>query len=578
MKLTLLTIACFITALFFLAARPGFSEKEKKQAVTRVKQFTIRCSPVLTDYASTDSSHTIPLLSGWGSYKMQITAKNDSAVLYFEQGINLYYGFHIIEALASFEKSAQLDSNFAMGYWGVALALGPNINDFGYSASTAALTAMHKAKALAAHAAPFERALIEAMQVRYAADSSLGREYLNQLYANAMKNVYINFPDNADAGALYADALMVQHPWDLYSKQYLPRPWTPAIVHTLETVLAKHPGHPGAAHYYIHAVEASAHPEMALAVARKLVQQMPGVAHIVHMPSHIFIRSGYYKEGVMVNEKAVKSYYDYLMRYVDVAGNAPLYLIHALHMQAACANMAGIYEASMNASLDCRNSFDTSLQSTPDYLGTFIQYVYMTPVLTQIRFGKWTDILQLPPVSSGYVYANYLHHYARGMAWARKQDHSKAVAELDSLQKLIKEPQLKAPAPSFANPAIAGAVVAKKILEAVIAEEQHQLPQAISLFKAAVSLEDSMIYNEPKDWVHPTRQYLGNALLKAAQYQQAITVFREDLVVNPNNGWSLTGLSQAQAALGKKAEAVVTGNKARNAFAGSEIKIASSVF
>ncbi len=578
MKLLLTALASLILAASFLAAPPQVSETEKKIAFSKVKRFAIRCSPALADFNFTDTSSTIPLLQGWGNYRMPVTTGNDSARIYFEQGINMYYGFHVIEALASFERSVQLDNNFAMGYWGMALSYGPNINDFGYSASPAALTAMRKAKELSANRQPLEQALIMAMQVRYSPDSSQTREYLNQLYADAMKKVFAKFATDADAGALYADALMVQHPWDLYSKDYIPRSWTPEILHTLETVLVRHPEHPGAAHYYIHAVEASAHPEAALNVSRKLGLRMPGVSHVVHMPSHIFIRSGYYSEGETANEKAVKGYYDYLGRFPAVVNNSPLYLIHNLHMQATCANMTGNYKSSMKASLDCRNSFDTSLQSSPGYLGVFIQYVYMTPVLTKIRFGKWDEILQLPPVSTGYVYANYLLHYARGMAYARKKDFTGAAAELDSLKKLIAEPQLKAPAPSYANPGIAGAEIAEKILAGIIAEEQQQLPAALTLLKAAVVLEDSMIYNEPKDWVHPTREYYGNALLKAGKYQLAETVFKEDLFINPNNGWSLTGLAQAQSALGKKAAAVTTSAKAKKAFAGSDLAITHAVF
>ncbi|MEO6315852.1 MAG: hypothetical protein ABIU63_17675 [Chitinophagaceae bacterium] len=578
MKFLLLAFTSFISAAFFMAATSRVAETEKKIVLNKIKRTGIRCSPLLADFDFTDTSSTIPLLRGWGSYEMPVTAGNDSARIYFEQGINMYYGFHIIEALASFERSVQLDSNFAMGYWGMALSYGPNINDFGYSASPAALTAMARSKQLSATAGPLEKALIEAMQVRYSPDSTKIREDLNQLYAAAMKKVYAKFPGDGDAGALYADALMVQHPWDLYSKTYVERPWTPEIIHTLENILSAHPEHPGAGHYYIHAVEASAHPEKALAVSRKLGANMPGVAHIVHMPSHIFIRSGYYREGLQSNETAVKGYYDYLGKFPSVANNSPLYLIHNLHMQATCANMAGDYASSMKSSMDSRNSFDSSYLSIPDYMGMFMQYVYMTPVLTQIRFGKWDDILRLPRVSTGYVYADYILHYAKGLAYARKKDFAGASAQLDSLSKIMEAPQLSAPAPSYANPAIAGAEVAKKILQGVIAEEKKQLPQAIGFLKAAVVLEDSMVYNEPKDWVHPARQYYGNVLLKAGQARQSVTVFQEDLFINPNNGWSLTGLAIAQSALGKGAAAAATRVAAKKAFAGNDIRITRPVF
>src|SRR6516164_4191717 len=213
---------------------------------------------------------------------MPVTEIDDSANIYFQQGINMYYGFHIIEALASFDKSTKFDNNFAMGYWGKALSYGPNINDLGYAASPDALVAAQKAKGLSAACSQVEKALINAMMVRYSADTTQTREHLNQLYADAMKSVYQQFPESLDASTLYADALMLQHPWDLYDRYGKPKPWTPEIVNVLEGILAKDPQHPGAAHYYIHAVEASDHPEKALKVAAELPSLMPGVAHLVH--------------------------------------------------------------------------------------------------------------------------------------------------------------------------------------------------------------------------------------------------------------------------------------------------------
>ena len=557
----------------------GIIDVAAREAALKKKQFyLIGCSPDLNFFNPDDSSNSIPLLDGWGDYRMPVTAANDSSKIYFEQGINMYYGFHIIEALASFSKSTKFDSSFAMGYWGMALAYGPNINDFGYSASPEALVAMHKAKDLSNNCTAVEKGLIDAMQVRYSADTTQTREHLNRLYADEMKKVYINFPESIDAAALYVDALMVQHPWDLYDKNYQPKSWTPEIVSTLENILKKFPDHPGASHYYIHAVEASAHPEKALAVSEKLAMLMPGVSHVVHMPSHIFIRSGYYNLGEQTNEKAVKGYYDYLEKYPAVANNAPLYLIHNLHMQATCANMDGTFAVAMKSSLDCKNSFDSSWQALPDYMGIFIQYVYMTPYLTLIRFGKWDDILNTPESPSTLVYANLLWHYGRGMAYARKHDFANATLQLDTLQQELQNDQLKAPAPSYANPGIAGAEVAEKILQGVIAEEQNNLPSSITFLKQAVTAEDSMIYNEPKDWVHPARQYLGRVLLKAKKYAAAEQVYKEDLTINPHNGWSLTGLAIALDKQNKRTAYNKIKTEAVKAFTRADVKVTNSVF
>ena len=576
--LLLILIGSFFMAAFVQKNNtPGIAPAERNKSIARISRNAIRCSPLLNNINFADSA-AIPLLKGWGKYRMPATTNNDSAKIYFEQGINMYYGFHVIEALASFEKAVKFDTSFAMGYWGKALSYGPNINDYGYSASPDALTAVDKAFAFSNRCSPVEKALIEAMQVRYSADSTQSRSALNQLYADAMKKVYLRFGESADAAALYVDALMVQHPWDLYYKNYQPKAWTAEIVNTLEKLLQKYPQHPGAAHYYIHAVEASAHPEKGLAVSKILPGLMPGVAHLVHMPSHIYIRSGYYGIGEQVNDDAVKGYYDYLNQFPAVVNNSPLYLIHNLHMQATCANMEGRYKHSMKIAADCSNSFDSTMQDTPDYIGIFIQYVYMTPLLTQIRFGRWDDILKTTQPPAAHIYANLLWHYGAGLAYARKHDFSNAANELTTINNEMSNQQLKAPAPSYANPGIAGAEVAATILEGVIAEEKSDYSKSIAALQHAVVLEDSMVYNEPKDWVHPARQYLGNVYCKAKKFAAAEKVYRQDLVINPNNGWSLTGLAIALTGQAKNEEALKVKARAAKAFAKADMAVPRSVF
>ena len=552
-------------------------EEAKQKVLSYKKLYAFDCSPNLALIDFTDSTNEIPLLQGWGNYRMPVTATNDSARIYFEQGINMYYGFHIIESLASFVKAIKFDSGFAMGYWGKALAYGPNINDLGYSASPEALTATQKAKELEASCAPVEKALIEAMQVRYSADTTQSREHLNQLYADAMEQVSQQFSNSADAGALYADALMVQHPWDFYDKYGKPRSWTPRIVQTLEALLKSYPKHPGACHYYIHAIEASNHPEKGLAVAARLPGLMPGVSHLVHMPSHIYIRSGYYKEGVELNEKAVKSYYNYLGNYAPVVNNSFLYLMHNLHMQAACANMDGRFAEALKISNDCKNSVDTNFMDAGGFMGLYAQYMYMTPYFTLIRFGKWNDILNTAPVPETRVYANLIWHYGRGLAYARQHNFEKANDELQQLQNDMQNPQLKEHPTAF-NPGIAGASVADKILQGVIAEEQGQLEESIELLKGAAERETNMLYAEPKDWPHPAQQYLGNVLIKANHYGAAEKVYKEDLAVNPNNGWSLTGITTALILQGKKKESDIIQQELKTAFERVDTKITASVF
>lgn len=560
-----------------LSFQSGSAIKERQKEVQIKKQFSFGCSPDFTLLNLEENANQIPLLEGWGSYRMPVTSADDSARIYFEQGINMYYAFHIIESLASFEKAVMLDNNFAMGYWGKALALGPNINDMGYAASPDASTAMQKAKDLSSQCTSIEKALIDAIQVRYSADTTQTREYLNQRYADEMKEIFRRYPESADAGALYADALMIQHPWDLYDKFSKPKPWTPEIVNVLEAVLKKTADHPGAAHYYVHAIEGSDHPETALPVANRLGAMMPGVAHLVHMPSHIYIRSGYYNQGVIVNEQSVKSYYNYLDIYPPESGNPFLYLVHNLHMQATCANMDGRFIESLKTSVDCKNSLDSTWLDAGGFFGYLSQYVDMTPYFTLIRFGKWEDILKTDQAPESRVYANLIWQYGQGLAYARKHAFSKADAALSKLRDYMSSPQLQESPPAF-NPGIASARVAEKILQGVIAEEQGDLDMAIDLLKDAVNREDEMIYNEPKDWPHPARQYLGNTLLKAKKYQEAEKIFTEDLKINPNNGWSLTGLSVALQMQGKKSAAKTIKAKAVKSFERSDMLIKTSVF
>lgn len=579
MKTLLCLLACIMLSATYIhkSNTAQTAEEAKQKAIAYKKQFAFRCTPDLSAINFSDSVNEIPLLQGWGNYRFPVTVANDSANIYFQQGINMYYAFHIIEALASFEKAIRFDDHFAMGYWGKALSYGPNINDIGYSASPEALDAMQKAKQFYNNCTALEKALIDAMQVRYSPDTTQKREFLNQQYADAMKHVHEQFPQSADAAALYADALMVQHPWNLYDRYGKPKSWTPEIVKTLELLLQDHPNHPGACHYYIHAIEGSDHPEKGLDVAARLPGLMPGVSHLVHMPSHIYIRSGYYNEGVQVNENAVKSYYNYLVNYSPVVNNSLLYLVHNLHMQSACANMDGRYEQAMKISNDCRNSFDTSFMDAGDYIGVYAQYVYMTPYLTLIRFGKWNDILATVAIPSSRVYANLLWHYGRGLAYARTQNIEKANNELQQLKALMKDSQLLAHPMAF-NPGIAGARVAEKILEGVIAEEQENIDQAILFFEEAVEREDNMLYNEPRDWVHPARQYLADALLRARGYSRAEKIFKEDLAINPRNGWSLTGLSTLYMLQGKKTESAKVQQDLKTVLARSDVKIISAVY
>ncbi|MEO6219081.1 MAG: hypothetical protein ABIO81_01540, partial [Ginsengibacter sp.] len=513
--------------------------------ILKKKTSIIRCTPDWTTYdlSKWEIKQMMPL-PGTGSHVWKISTKNDSAQFYFNQGINLYYGFHIIEAMPSFKKAQMFDSTCAMLYWAEALGYGPNINDFGYAASPAALAAINKAEELSVNSSKKEEALIDAMHVRYSSDSTQKREYLNQQYADKMKHLYTRYPADVELGALYADALMIQHPWDLWQHNGQPKPWTPQIKQVLEHVLKLSPDHPGANHYYIHTMEASPYAYKATASADRLGKLTPGLSHMVHMPSHIYIRTGQYEKGATVNTSSIESYKTYLQLYPDVANNAPLYEIHNRHMKAACSLNGHDYAAALQDAIDCSNSVDTSFLVMDAPIGDFMQYVYMTPELTMVTFEKWDDIIKEGDVEPRLHYALLLQLFAKGMAFANTNNLVMAKSSVTKIEALLNEKDLSVVFTPF-NAPVTGANIAKYILQGTIAQKENNIASAINYFKRAVVTEDSLVYNEPRDWLIPARHYLGNALLKAKKYKEAKKVFLEDLKVQPKNYVSSQGLKTA---------------------------------
>lgn len=569
-------VVLLITAGFRYASKNISDTKISRASAYNYKKI-IQCTPDWSEVNADSLANSIGVLPGWGDYRWNISTKSDSARFYFNQGINMYYAFHIIESMASFKKAALFDTTSAMLYWAQALAYGPNVNDYAYAATPEAYAAAQKAAALKNSCTAKEKMLIDAMAIRYSADSTISRASLNQLYADAMKKSFASFKSDADIGTLYADALMLQHPWDYWKHNGEPEPWTPQLLQVLENVIQVHPEHPGANHYYIHAVEASPHSKRAMPSADRLGTLMPGVSHMIHMPSHIYIRNGKYTKGITVNEMSVTGYTNYLSLFPEVQNNIPLYLTHNLHMQTACAMMKANYAYSNKSAMACRNSFDTSFLSLPAPMGTNIQYWYMTPVFNDVRFGKWDAVLHAEPVKPQHVYATVLTHWARGMAFAAKHDIAAAVAELKLLQAGINAPDMLVVTEPFNAPASA-AKVAEKILAGVIAEQQHDFKNAISLLTEAVQLEDQLIYNEPRDWLLPSREYLGNALLKSGNAAEAEKRFKEDLAENPDTHWALYGLHQALLQQKKLKEAAIIKQQFDKAFEGADILPGSIVF
>jgi tetratricopeptide (TPR) repeat protein len=580
MKSSLLLVAL----LALLTAMLAFRIKEKNRSASSLKiseynkRQVIRCGPDWNSLNEWLEEYDIPPFPGAGTYTWKINTRDDSAQFYFNQGISMYYSFHIIEAMASFKKATRFDPSNGMLYWAQALAYGPNINDLGYAASPEALLAVKKAREFSAACSPAEKELIKAMSVRYTADSAdVNRKQLNEKYTAAMAGIYSKFPAHADIAALYADAMMLEHPWDLWNPDGTAKAWTPRIRQVLEKLLQTAPQNPGANHYYIHVMEPSPFASKALPSADRLGKLTPGLSHTVHMPSHIYLRTGLYDQGVSVNEQAVKSYEESIPLYAPVTGADFLYLIHNLHMQVNNAMLAGRATYSTETANALVKSIPPDYLNIPGAMGNVVQYIYMTPVLVDIRFGNWKSLLERKEPAPGQVYARILWLFGQGMAKAHSSDLTGAGKMLSEMETLSADSVLKLPFTPF-SPAIDGAVIAMEILKGTIYSEQAEGDKAIAAFRKAVTTEAAMVYNEPRDWLLNPRHYLADACIKKGNFKEAQQIIGADLAVNNENGWSLYGYWQLLNAQKKTAAANKMKARFKKAFAKADIELTGPVF
>ena len=575
---TWLTLLAFVTAAFAFTFlnRPAAGKENLTNSRTPTK--IIRCSPDWQTINEWLEESDIPPIPGAGSYKWEISSRHDSARFYFNQGINMYYSFHIIESMASFKKAARFDPESGILYWAQALAYGPNINDLGYAASPAALEAVRKAQQFSGTATAIEKALINTMAVRYTEDSTdTNRKTLNEIYTARMADLYKQFPGHPDIAALYADAMMLEHPWILWKTDGTPHPWTPRIREILEKGLAKSPENPGLNHYYIHVMEPSPYAALAKPSADRLGKLTPGLSHTVHMPSHIYLRTGEYHKGIAVNEAAVKSYRTSIPLYAPVTGADFLYIIHNLHMQANNAMMAGNYEAATRATDELTNSIPADYLDFPGAMGNLIQYIYMTPVFKDIRFGKWDSLLNRKPPPIKQTYGHIIWLFGKGMAVAAQQKSADAKNILEQITELAKDTVLKIPFSPF-SPAIDGVQIAIELLRGAILMQEQKTDEALIAFRNAVLTEARMVYNEPRDWILNPRHYLANACLVSGKTAEAINTLKDDLAVNNENGWALFGYWQALVKQQKKTAAAAMKKRFEKAFSKADIKLTAPVF
>jgi tetratricopeptide (TPR) repeat protein len=429
---------------------------------------------------------------------------------------------------------------------------------------------VRKAAELSENATPVEKALIEAMQLRYSEDSTTNRQILNQAYTDAMKATYARFPNEKDVAALYADAMMLQHPWDLWYPNGTPKQWTPKIRSVLENALAKDSMHPGLNHYYIHIMEPSPYAAMATKSADRLGSLTPGLAHLVHMPSHIYLRTGDFNKGESINEQAVARFKEYSTIFPEVSNGAFIYLLHNQHMLVNCALLAGRYKTSISAARELQQMIDSATLALAPPLGSLIQYVYMTPTLVQIRFEQWDSLLQMTGPDGKLVYANILYHFGKGMAHAGKNNITEAEKESAQMLELMKSEDLKTPMTPF-SAAIESAITASEMLKGFIALKRNSPDEAIGHFNKAAETESKMVYNEPRDWILNPKQYLGSAYLLKKDYAKAEETLQNDLKVNNRNVWSLNRLYDVHRKRSEKAEAEAVQKDFKDASSQSDI-------
>jgi len=557
-------LGSFILGLFPKEANPPADESQSP--------ITVCAAPGGTLIRAAKNGKFIGVMPGWGNYSYKISTSNDSAQFYFDQGLNLYYSYHMKEALASFKESSRLAPGSAMTYWGQALAMGPYYNAaHTYKMPAEIQSVLNNMNEKIALTTGKEKAMIEIMNYRYSNDlTDSKRKDLNLAYAASMRELILAYPDDLDIKALYVDAIMLIHAWDFWNNDGSPKPWTDEVVRLCETILEKNPDHPAALHYHIHLTEASRHPEQALPNADKLKELFPGVAHMVHMSSHEYQRNGLFAKGVAVNDAADEN----LLRYDSLAKNLGLvkHSPHYFAVQTYCALSGGMYETAMRDATRCRKSVAPTPETTYD------QYLYMLPSLTLVRLGKWDEILKDNTVpDQHWTYATLLNDFSKGMAYVNTGKIDLAKKHLSQLQKKTKDPILEKRRIPF-NAPLPIALIAGKILEGSIYFKEKNAVAAIASLNEAVKIEDGLIYTEPNDWPIPARQFLGAFYLKLRKPSLAEKVYQEDLVWNPGNGWSYLGLYQSSIAQKKTKNLSEYKRKYELAFSHAESIPEGSVF
>ena len=536
---------------------------------------TLACS---VTFSADDPSKPV-LYAGLGDFGRKITTQSPEAQQYFNQGLCFLYAFNHDEAIRSFEQATKLDPQCPMAWWGIAVANGPHINNPIVSPERAqvAWDALSKARETTAALTAPEKALIAALANRYAHQQPDDRKPLDEAYAAAMRAVYQKNPEDADIGALFAESLMDLRPWDLWTDDGKSQPGTDEIVTTLETVLAQSPNHPLALHLYIHAVEASPHPEKTNAAADRLRDLQPGLGHLVHMPSHIDVRQGRWRESITANQKAIEADRRYREQSPE-QGFYNVYMAHNHHMLAYSAMMCGQSKLAISSINEMAAGIPPArLKENAAVADGFTAM----PLEVLVRFGHWDEVLAAPEPPEYLPIARAYRHAARGIAHAAKDQLADAKREQTNF--LVAAKKVPADARVGNNTAenllaIAMHLLAGEILYRESAKNPALVEPALTELRAAAKIEDTLRYSEPPDWIHPVRHALGATLLKERRPAEAEKVYRDDIARQPNNGWSLYGLAQSLHQQNKHAEAAAIDAQFATVWKDADIQITSSCY
>ena len=500
--------------------------------------------------AKTKPASSPKLLPGLGEVHHPVATKNSQAQQFFDQGLKLVFGFNHDEARKSFQRAAELDPKLAIAWWGVSLTLGPNYNlPVDPEREKAGYDAAQRAVALKPNASESERAYIDAVAVRYSNDPRADLHQLDVTYKDAMSKLAARYPDDLDAVTLYAESAMNLNPWHLWTADGKPAEGTEEIVRVLESVLKRDPNHLGANHYYIHAVEASPHPERALPSAARLEKLAPAEGHLAHMPAHIYARVGDHFASAHCNRAAIAADKKFLGETQEQGVYRMLYYSHNLHFLAYASCMNGNFAEAKDAAAKLVANVAPGVKAMP-----MLEGFLPTPIVVLFAFERWNDLLKLPAPDVSFVTTNAVWHSLRGIAFA----NTGKTAEAEKEQKQFREVAGKIPPEQMYDMLNnVGAVfkIHENLLAAEIDRSRHDDKAAIDLLKQSVAAEDALNYSEPPPWYPPVRPMLGHVLLEDKDFAEAEKVFRADLEKHPRNARALAGLRDCLSAQGRKYEA-----------------------